>query len=150
MMKKVLPFAIAALMIPSVALAKGPNPNSGTHTNHGKAKVMYVLRGMIYAYTAYDSATSTPGSITIDVKHSNRHGKLLVDQTMTISLGANSKVMLKNGVTSIAASQPGDRGMVKIRASRLAFKSATLADVQNALLDQPAFQVSDFGPDSSS
>ena len=89
-MKKVLPFVLAALMIPSVALAKGPNPNAGSHTNHGKARVMYVLKGMIYAYTAYDSSTSTPGSVTIDVNHSNRHGRLLVGQTITISLGANT------------------------------------------------------------
>ena len=148
-MKKVLPFAIAALLIPGVALAKGPNPTNGTHPNHGKAKVMYVLKGMIYAYTAYDSATSTPGSITIDVNHSNRHGKLLVGQTITISTGANTTVLLKNGVTTIAASQPGDVGTVKIRAARLAFKSATLADMQNALLNQPAFQVVDRGPVSS-
>ena len=39
-MKKVLPFVLAALMIPSVALAKGPNPKAGTHPNHGKAKVI--------------------------------------------------------------------------------------------------------------
>ncbi len=145
-MKKVLPFVLAALMIPSVALAKGPNPNS--HTNRGKAKVMYVLKGMIYAYTAYDSTTSTPGSITIDVNHSNRHGKLLVGQTITLTVGANTKVLLKNGVTAIAAAQPGDRGMVKIRAPRLAFKSATLADVQNALLNQAPHMVTDWGPAS--
>ena len=148
MIKKLLPFAIAALMIPSVALAKGPNPNAGTHTNHGKAKVMYKLKGMIYAYTAYDSSTVTPGSITIDVNHSNRHGKLLVGQTITITIGANTKVLLTNGVASIAAAQPGDRGMVKVRASRLAFKSATLTDVQSALQDQPAHQVIDWGPAS--
>jgi hypothetical protein len=146
--KKFLPFAIAALMIPGVALAKGPNPNAGTHTTRGKAKVMYVLKGMIYAYTAYDSTTSTPGSITIDVNHSNRHGKLLVGQTITISIGANTKTLLTNGVASIAASQPGDRGMLKVRASRLAFNSATLADVQAALLNQPAHMVTDRGPAS--
>jgi hypothetical protein len=146
--KKLLPFAIAALMIPSVALAKGPNPNAGTHTNHGKAKVMYKLKGMIYAYTAYDSSTNTPGSITIDVNHSNRHGKLLVGQTITITIGANTKVLLTNGVASIAAAQPGDNGMVKVRASRLAFKSATLTDLQNALQNQPAHQVIDWGPAS--
>lgn len=150
MIKKLFPFAIAALMIPSVALAKGPNPKAGTHANHGKARVMYVLKGMIYAYTAYDSTTSTPGSISIDVNHSNRHGRLLVGQTITISIGANTKVLLTNGVASIAAAQPGDRGMVKVRASRLAFKSATLADVQAALLNQPAHQIIDRGPPSSS
>ncbi len=147
-MKKLVPFVIAALMIPGVALAKGKPPTAGTHTNHGKAKVMYVLKGMIYGYTAFDSTTSTPGSITIVVNHSNRHGKLLVGQTISISTGANTKVLLQNGVTSIAATAPGDVGMVKVRASRLAFKSATLADVQNALLNQPAFQIIDSGPSS--
>lgn len=149
-MKKVLPFVIAALMIPSVAFAKGPNPNAGTHTNHGKAKVMYVLKGMIYAYNAYDSTTSTPGSITIDVNHSNRHGKLLVGQTVTVSLGANSTVLMENGVTSIAATQPGDLGMVKIRAPRMAFKGATSVALQSAMQNQPAHQVIDWGPASSS
>jgi hypothetical protein len=149
-MKKILPFAIAALMVPGAAFAKGPNhPNKGTHPNHGKAKAMYVLKGMIYAYSAYDSTNSTAGSITIDVKHSNRHGKLLVGQTITITVGAKTKLRLKNGVTSIATSQPGDRGMIKIRASKLAFKSATLTDVQNALQDQPAHMVTDWGPSSS-
>jgi hypothetical protein len=149
-MKKLLPFAIAALMIPGAALAKGPNPQAGRHGNHGKARVMYVLKGLIYAYSAYDSTTSTPGSITIDVKHSNRHGKLLVGQTITITLDANSKLMLANGVTSVAASQPGDRGMVKIRAPRLAFKGATAVDVQDALTNQPAHMVVDWGAPSSS
>jgi hypothetical protein len=148
-MKKLLPFVIAALMIPSVALAKGKPSTAGTHTNHGKAKVMYVLKGMVYAYTAYDSTTSTPGSITIDVNHSNRHGKLLVGQTITISTGAKTTLLLKNGVTSVAAAQPGDVGSVRMRASRLAFKSATLADLQNALTDQPAFKIIDKGPASS-
>ena len=148
-MKKVLPFVLAALMIPGVALAKGKPPTAGTHTNHGKAKVMYVLKGLIYNYTAYDSATSTPGSLTIVVSHSNRHGKLLVGQPpLTVTIGPNTKVLLTNGVASIAAAAPGDKGMVKIRASRLAFKSATVADVQNALMNQPAHQVIDWGPSS--
>jgi len=148
-MKKLLPFVIAALMIPGVALAKGKPPTAGTHTNHGKAKVMYVLKGQIYNYTAFDSTTSTPGSLTIAVSHSNRHGKLLVGQPpLTVTIGPNTKVLLANGVTSIAAAAPGDNGMVKIRASRLAFKSATVADVQNALMNQPAHQVIDWGPSS--
>ena len=148
-MKKLLPFAIAALMIPGVALAKGKPSTAGTHTNHGKAKVMYVLRGMVYAYGAYDSTTSTPGSITIDVTHSNRHGKLLVGKTITISTGAKTTLLLENGVTAVAATQPGDVGTVKIRASRLAFKGATLAAVPSALTNRPAHQIIDKGPASS-
>lgn len=147
-MRKLVPFVLAALMIPGVALAKGPKPNSGSHANHGKARVMYVLRGMIYAYTPYDSSTSTPGSITIDVNHSNRHGKLLVGQTITISVGAHTKIRLMNGATSVAAAQPGDHGTIKVKASKLAYKSATLTDVQTALLNQPAHMVTDRGPAS--
>ena len=148
-MKKVLPFVLAALMIPGVALAKGPNPKAGTHPNHGKAKVMYVLKGMIYAYVAYDSTTQTNGSITIDVKSSNRHGKLLDGQTgVLITVGPNTKIELRNGVTTIAAAQPGDLGTVKVRAPRLAFKSATLSDVETALQNHAAHMVTDWGPSS--
>src|SRR5512133_2139294 len=99
-MKKLLPFVIAALVIPSVALAKGKPPTAGTHTNHGKANVMYVLKGMVYAYVP--ATTSTPGSITMDVKSSNRHGKLLNGQTgVLITIGPNTKLELRNGVTAV-------------------------------------------------
>ena len=148
-MKRVVPFFLVALLIPGAALAKGKPPTAGTHANHGKAKVMYVLKGMIYAYTAYDSSTQTNGSITIDVKSSNRHGKLLNGQTgVQITVGPNTKIRLKNGVTSIAAAQPGDLGMVKVRAPRLAFKSATLSDVETALQNHAAHMVTDWGPAS--
>jgi len=150
-MKKLLPFAIAALLIPSAALAKGKPPTAGTHTNHGKANVMYVLHGTIYAYTPYDSTSQTNGSITIDVKTSNRHGKLLDGQTgVQITVGPNTKIELRNGVTAttIATSQPGDIGSVKVRAPRLAFKSASLADVETALQNHAAHMVTDWGPAS--
>lgn len=148
-MRKLLPLAIVALMIPSVALAKGKPPTAGTHTNHGKANVMYVLRGMIYGYTPYDSTTQTNGSITIDVKSSNRHGKLLNGQTgVLITVGPKTKIELENGVTSIAAASPGDLGAVKVRAPRLAFKTATLTDVETALQNHAAHMVTDRGPAS--
>lgn len=148
-MKRLLPFVIAAPMIPSVALAKGKPPTAGTHTNHGKANVMYVLHGMVYAYVPYDSATQTNGSITIDVKTSNRHGKLLDGQTgVLITIGPNTKIELRNGVTAttVATGQPGDLGTVKVRAPRLAFKSATLSDVETALQNHAAHTFSDWGP----
>lgn len=148
-MKKAVLFAIAALIIPGAALAKGPNPNAGTHTNKGKAKVMYVLKGMIYGYLAYDPGTGSPGSITIDVKRSNRHGRLLVGQTVTIPLGANSQVLMENGVTSISPAQPGDRGMIKIRAPRVAFKGATTTLMTSTLANLPAKMVVDWGTSSS-
>ena len=147
-MKKLLPFLIAALVIPSVALAKGKPPTAGTHTNQGKAKVMYVLKGMVYAYTAYDSSTSTPGSITIDVNHSNRHGRLLVGQTVTVPVGPNTKLDLENGVTEVAAAQPGDNGMVKVRGPKMAFKGATSAALLTGLQNHSAHMITDWGASS--
>jgi hypothetical protein len=153
MRKVLLPLAIAALMIPGVALAKGPNPHSGTHSNHGKAKVMYVLKGVLSGYTAYTPAANgnpaVDGQISILVQHSNRHGKLLVgqQQPIVIDIGQNTKVNLANGLTQIAPS--GDYGMVKLRASKLAFKSATLNDLLAALTGQPAHMVTDWGPPAS-
>ena len=136
-MKKLLPFVIAALVIPGVAVAKGKPPNAGPNGNHGKARVMYVLKGLIYGYTAYaPAANGNPavnGSLTIQVQHSNRHGKLLVGQTIPIPLDANSKVVLENGATALAASAPGDQGMVKIRAPKMAFKGATSLALQTAM-----------------
>lgn len=154
-MKKLLPLAIVALMIPSVALAKGKPPTAGTHTNHGKARVMYVLRGVLSNYTPYvpatDTTTAQDGSIQIVVLHSNRHGKLLRSDPnnnplyVTIDVGQKTKIRLKNGVTSIAN---GDRGAIRVRAARLAFKGATQDDVVAALANQPAHMVSDWGPAS--
>ena len=106
-MKKLLPFVIAALMIPGVALAKGKPPTAGTHTNHGKAKVMYVLKGLLSTYVPFTPAANgqpaVDGSIMIQVQHSNRHGKLLVGAApITIDIGQNTKINLENGVTQIA------------------------------------------------
>jgi hypothetical protein len=148
-MKKIVLFAVAALMIPSVALAKGPNPNAGTHTNQGKAKVMYVLKGTIYV-SASDS-TGAPTSITITVSHANRHGKLLVGQSIPVAVGANTKIVLENGVTAITtAASPGDKGMVKIRAPKMAFKGATSLALTTAMQSQSAHMVIDMGAASSS
>jgi hypothetical protein len=150
-MKKLLPFVIAALMIPSVALAKGKPPTAETHTNHGKARVMYVLKGLLSNYTAFTPAVgNTPavdGQITIQVQHSNRHGKLLVGQTITIDLGQNTMINLENGLIQIAPS--GDYGMVKVRGPKMAFKGAALAPLTAALQNQPAHMVTDWGPPSS-
>jgi len=149
-MKVLLPLALVALMIPSIALAKGPNQNRG---NKGRAKVMYVLKGLLSNYVAYmPAANGNPavdGQISILVQHSNRHGKLLVgqQQPITIDIGQKTKINLANGLTQIASS--GDYGMVKVRASRLAFKTATLNDLLAALTSQPAHMVTDWGPPAS-
>jgi hypothetical protein len=116
-MKKLLPFVIAALLVPSVALAKPGNPHKGGPTNKGKAKVQYVLKGQLSTYGAYDSATSTNGSITITVTRANRHGRALKGQSLSFTgmVTSSTKVVLENGVTAIA---DNDQGIVKIRAPK--------------------------------
>ena len=146
-MKKVLPFAIAALMIPSVALAKGPT-SKAPQGNHGKANVKYILKGDLSGYSAYDSATSTNGSITINVMHSNRHGRVLngtgTPLTFTGMVTSSTKVVLADGVTVMA---DNDNGVVKVRAPKQP-KGMSAADLAAVLTGMPVRQIIDKGPSS--
>jgi hypothetical protein len=144
-MKRALPFVIAALMIPGVALAKGKPPIAGTHMNHGKANVQYILKGTLSAFTAFDSTTNTNGSITIMVTHSNRHGRVLKGQTLTFPMvTANTKVVLHNGATVITN---GDRGIVKVRAPKEP-KDISATDLTTVLTGMPVRQIIDQGSSS--
>ena len=146
-MKKVLPFAIAALLVPSAALAQASNPHQGTHSNHGKAKVLYVLKGNLSGYSAFDSSTSTNGSITIAVKHANRHGRALKDMSLTFTgeVASTTKVVLEDGVTVIT---DGDRGLVKVRAPREP-RDMSGSDLAAILTALPVKQIVDQGVASS-
>jgi|SRR5579871_2435995 len=108
-MKKALILVIAALVVPSAALAAKP-PQAGKSA----PTVMYVLKGKLSAYTAYDASTKTNGSITITVSSSNHHGKELKGQSLTFAVTADTAVVLHNG----APIANGDRGIVKIRAAK--------------------------------
>jgi hypothetical protein len=139
-MEKVVPLLIAALLIPGAALAKGPKANNGSNSTKGKAKVMYVLRGMLSGYSAYDSVTPADGSITIHVLRSNRHGKLLRDSDQTFVVGAKTRIRIKHGLSVDGAGCY--LGVVKVRAPRVAFKDPNaLADLATALDGATAFQV---------
>lgn len=164
-MKKVLPFLVAALLVPGAALAKGPQ--NGAHPNQsGKKKnVMYVLKGLLCNYQAYGSvAAGQDGSISMLVQHSNRHGKLLkstdttceaamADNTLvTVAVGQNTKILLKNGVTTPLEN---DRVAVLVRSTRYAFKShkngAQVEDaltIRNDLSTAEAHMFRDWGPAS--
>jgi hypothetical protein len=144
-MKRVLPFVIAALLIPGVALAK-PNPTKGTHTNHGKAKVQYVLHGQLSGFTAFDSSTSTNGSITINVMHSNRHGRALKGMSLTFTgmVTSSTKVVLQDGLTVIT---DNDNGIVKVRAPKQP-KDVSGSDLATLLTGMPVRQIIDQGSSS--
>jgi hypothetical protein len=135
MKKGVLLAVVAALMItPAAAMASH-------HRTGGKSapKVMYVLHGKLSAYTPYDNSIYGPanGSITIDITHANHHGRALKTMTLTFPVGPTTKILLENGVSTIA---DGDRGIVKIRAAKriaLAHLAATLqAITARQIVDQ--------------
>ena len=133
MKKGILIAVVAALMITPAAAMAG-------HSTGGKSgpKVMYVLRGKLSAYTAYNAATSTNGSITIMVSSANYHGKALKGQTLTFPVGANTKITLENGVSAITDS---DKGIVKVKAA----KKIAAADLATTLQAATARQVIDQG-----
>jgi len=136
-MKKALILVLAALAIPSVALAAKPAAQGGK----GAPKVTYVLKGTLSGYTAYDSSTSTNGSITILVSHANYHGRALKGQTLTFPVGPNTKVTLDNGVTAIT---DGDTGIVTVRAP----KKIAPADLASTLQTYTARHIIDQGTSS--
>ena len=106
-MKRAIVFLVVALAIPtSVALAKGT-------PNHGKSnpRVMYVLKGTLSSYQA--ATADVDGSISITVNHSNYHGRLLKDQTLTFPTTSTTKVGFPNGATVIT---DGDKGALKFKA----------------------------------
>lgn len=141
-MKKFIPLVILALMIPSVALAKG-KPTKGTHTNHGKAKVQYILHGTLSGYSGFDSVSNTNGSITIAVTHSNRHGRVLKGTSLTFTgmVTSSTKVVLANGTTVVT---DGDTGIVKVRAPKEP-KDVSSSDLTAVLTGLPVRQIIDQG-----
>ena len=112
-MKRLIIFLVAAVALPtSVALAQG-SPNKG-----GKSapKVQYTLKGTLSAYTA--ASDSADGSITIDVKHSNHHGRALKDQALTFTLTAKSKVTFMRGSHAHGEIVDGTKGYLTARAPK--------------------------------
>jgi len=120
-MKKALILILAALTIPSVALAA---------PGHGPAhapKVLYILKGTLSNYMPYDSIYVESGSITILVKHANYHGRAPKTQSLTFPVDAKTRISLEDGVTAIAN---GDTGIVKIRAARNIAPASLAATLQ--------------------
>jgi fructose-1,6-bisphosphatase/inositol monophosphatase family enzyme len=116
-MKKATVLVIAALALTlstSVAFAKGKPPVKG-----GKSapNVQYVLKGTLSAYTPYNSATSTNGSITILVMHSNYHARALKTMSLTFPVSAKTRVTYRNG-TTLASSTATAKGILKLRAPK--------------------------------
>jgi hypothetical protein len=109
-MRRLIVLVVAALALPSVALATPPS----THTNHSKAapKVMYVIKG---TFSNFQSATTTTdGQISITVTHSNYHARALKGQTLTFAVSSSTRITLGDGSTQLDSA----KGMVKFRAPK--------------------------------
>ena len=133
-MKKALILILAALMIPSVALAAKP----AHHGPKAPRQVTYILKGTLSNYAAYDSVTPANGSITIVVNHANNHGKALKGATLTFPIDAKTKISLRHQLTTITN---GDRGIIAVRAA----KKIAPADLAATLQALPAKHVVDQG-----
>jgi hypothetical protein len=139
-MKKVIVLlAVAAFAIPtSVALAKG-SPTRGKSA----PKVMYVLKGDLSGYIAPTSTSD--GSITIAVKHSNYHGRALRNgPPLTFTVTMKTHITWQNGTTAANVTDPKTaKGMVKFRAplrvsGDLATTLPTLAKAFHVIVNRPA------------
>jgi len=134
--------AVALIGVP-VALAKPPHPtpahgHSATTTTttaptttsaspRGQsAKVLFVLRGTLGAYTAATSTTN--GTIAITVTGSNHESSVLKGSTLTVPVSSATKVV--GTITS------GHHGVVKLRAPKNTDAATLQAVTAFQLIDQ--------------
>jgi hypothetical protein len=101
--------------------------SSKANSHASAAKVMFVLRGTLTAYTA--AVGSTNGSVSITVKSSNHESSLLKGSTLTFPVSSTTKIA--------GTFKALDNGIVKVRAAKNT-PSATLTTLT-------AFQVIDQG-----
>ena len=115
-MKKLIVVLAVALLIPtSVAFAQA-SPTRGK----SNPMVMYVLKG---TFSNYVPATSTTdGSLSITVSHSNYHWKQLKQDTLDFTVASNTRI------TNSAALADKATGMVKFKAPLLRHASGATLD----------------------
>jgi hypothetical protein len=137
--------ALALASVPAASLAAHPATPANSHANSNAnatsttgvssqanshasaAKVMFVLRGTLTAYTAASGATN--GSVSITVKSSNFESSALKGLTLTFPVSSSTKIA--------GAFTAGDNGIVKVRAA----KNSSSSSLQTLT----AFQVIDRG-----
>jgi hypothetical protein len=130
--------ALAVVGVPAGALAAKPathptHPTTPASTNAAKPTVTFVLRGTLTAYTAVNGTTN--GSVSLTVSGSNHVAKSLVKQpplALTFAIAPGTRVQLHSGAT-IA---PGDRAIVKVRATKASVASLQSASSISQLVDQ--------------
>lgn len=129
--RRTLALFIVALAIPGVALAA--KPQHPTSPSQAAPKVLYVLKGTLWNYTAASSTAS--GSITIHVTRTNHPARALEGMDLTFAIAASTNT---NGATTISN---GARGIVKFHAIKNTTTSGLLAALSPNSMT--AFQVID-------
>ena len=129
-MKTILVLTVTAMLaaVPADAFAGKP-AQKPSHGGKGQPKVQYILKGSLSAYTAASSGGN--GTITILVKRSNRHGRALDGQSLTLPVSTSTRIVLHNGTTTIA---DNDNGIVKIRAPKHVAATADLVTTLQAAM----------------
>ena len=105
--RKTLALFVLALAVPGAALAA--KPSTPTSHSHAAPKVMYVLKGTLWNYTAASGTAN--GSITINVTNSNYHAGALVKTNVTFAIASSTSTTLSRGTIS-----NGARGIIKFKA----------------------------------
>lgn len=129
-MKKALILVIAALALPSVAIA------ATTHSSAANPKVSYILKGTLTNFAAYNPTGPVMGTVTIKISSANYHGKGLKGQSLTFVVDSKTAVTLPS-----AGWKNTDTGIVKVRA----LKKIAPAVLASTLMASPAKQVVDQG-----
>jgi hypothetical protein len=131
-MKTILVLTVTAMLVavPADALAGKP-AQKPSHGGKGQPKVQYILKGSLSAYTAASSGGN--GTITILVKRSNRHGRALDGQSLTLPVSTSTRIVLHSGTTTIA---DNDNGIVKIRAPKHVAATDLVTTLQAAMARQ--------------
>ena len=107
MRKLMIALVSAALLVPTVAFAKG-KPNDPGSQGKAAPKVMYVLRGTLTAYTPANGTTN--GSVTIMVTGANHHGASLKGKSLMFAVSSASKI--------VGTFTANDHGIVKLRGAK--------------------------------
>jgi hypothetical protein len=132
MRRKTLATLVLALTITSVALAATAQASSHSKTK-AAPKVTYILKGTLSNFTA--ASTTTSGSVTINVTHSNYHAHALVGQQLTFAIAMTTPTNLMGGTIV-----NGARGIVKFRAP-LRVSNTTLMTALTATTPMTATQI---------
>jgi len=131
MRRKALALVALALAVTSVAFATTAEASKGH--SHAAPKVTYILKGTFSNFTA--ASTTTNGSVTINVTHSNYHAHGLVGQQLTFAIALTTPTNLMGGTII-----NGAHGIVKFRAP-LRVSNTTLMTALTATTPITASQI---------